>query len=109
MRLTMNSVGRATLRSIGGFRHSIGTQQRLETLGALGTVPSAVLVGDRDRLTPTPCAESIATALPGAELIVCPGAGHMLILERPDEVSAALTAVVRKARRRRPRPLSEAA
>jgi pimeloyl-ACP methyl ester carboxylesterase len=97
MRLTMSSVGRASLRSIGGFRESIGAQQRLETLAALGDVPSAVLVGDRDRLTPPKCAESIAEALPGTALTVCPGAGHMLMLERPDEVTAALAAVIARA------------
>jgi pimeloyl-ACP methyl ester carboxylesterase len=95
--ITMRGVGRASLRSIGGFRSSIGTQQRLGTLAALGDVPAAVLVGDRDRLTPPPCAESIAGALPGAELTVCPGAGHMLLLERPDEVSAALVAITERA------------
>jgi pimeloyl-ACP methyl ester carboxylesterase len=97
LRLTMSSVGRASLRSIGGFRESIGAQQRLETLAALGDVPAAVLVGDRDRLTPPPCAESIAEALPGTELTVCPGAGHMLMLERPAEVTAALAAVIARA------------
>jgi pimeloyl-ACP methyl ester carboxylesterase len=97
MRLTMSGVGRASLRSIGGFRESIGAQQRLETLATLGDVPSAVLVGDRDRLTPPKCAESIAEALPGTELTVCPGAGHMLMLERPAEVTAALASVIARA------------
>jgi pimeloyl-ACP methyl ester carboxylesterase len=99
LRVTMKSVGRTSLRSIGGFRASVGAQQRLETLAALGDVPAAVLVGDRDRLTPPPCARSIAEALPGTELTVFPGAGHMLMLERPDEVSAALVAIVRRAAR----------
>ncbi len=97
MELTMRSFGRASLRSIGGFRTAVGTQQRLDTLAELGDVPAAVLVGDRDRLTPPACARSIAAALPGAELTVFPGAGHMLPLERPTEVSAALTAIVRQA------------
>jgi pimeloyl-ACP methyl ester carboxylesterase len=97
LEITLKGVGRATLRSIGGFRASIGAQQRLETLAALGDVPSAVLVGDRDRLTPPPCAESIAAALPGTELTVCPGAGHMLMLERPFEVSAALVTIAEQA------------
>jgi pimeloyl-ACP methyl ester carboxylesterase len=109
LQITLKGVGRTTLRSIGGFRASIGAQQRLETLAALGDVPSAVLVGDRDRLTPPPCAKSIAAALPGTELTVCPGAGHMLMLERPFEVSSTLVTIAGQAmaRRRPPRPLRE--
>ena len=103
LRVTLKSVGSTSLRSIGGFRPSIGAQQRLETLATLGDVPAAVLVGDRDRLTPPPCAESIAKALPGTELTVFPGAGHMLMLERPEEVSAALIAIVRRAAESTPR------
>jgi pimeloyl-ACP methyl ester carboxylesterase len=97
LRITMSAVSRASLRSIGGFRTSIGAQQRLETLADLGGVPATVLVGERDRLTPPPCAKSIAGALPGTELTVLPGAGHMLILERPAEVSAALAALASRA------------
>ncbi|WDZ84626.1 alpha/beta fold hydrolase [Micromonospora cathayae] len=97
IRLVTSAVARATLRSIGGFRASIGTQHRLDTLTELGNVPAAALVGDRDRLTPPPCAESIAGALPTTDLTVCPGAGHMLMMERPDEVNAALLGVVRQA------------
>jgi pimeloyl-ACP methyl ester carboxylesterase len=110
LQLAMRSFGRASLRSIGGFRASIGAQQRLDTLATLGHLPAAVLVGERDRLTPPACARSIADALPGAHLTVFPGAGHMLPLERHTEVSAALTTIVEQAeaaarppkRRRRP-------
>ncbi|MET7748738.1 alpha/beta hydrolase [Micromonospora sp. NPDC005367] len=94
IRLVTSSVARASLRSIGGFRASIGTQHRLATLAELAHLPAAALVGDQDRLTPPPCAESIAAALPTAELTVCPGAGHMLMMERPDEVNSALLGVL---------------
>ncbi|MFI7597503.1 alpha/beta fold hydrolase [Actinoplanes sp. NPDC049681] len=97
LELTMSAVGRASLRSIGGFRASVGAQHRLDTLAALGDVPAAALVGDKDRLTPPACAESIADALPGTELSVLEGAGHMLMMERPGVVNAALTAVIDKA------------
>ncbi|MET8147982.1 alpha/beta fold hydrolase [Actinoplanes sp. NPDC049668] len=100
--ITMSAFGWASLRSIGGFRASVGAQQRLETLAALGDVPAAALVGDRDRLTPPPCAESIADALPGTELTVFSGAGHMLMMERPFEVSAAVLAVAARAAKRLP-------
>ncbi|SCF44271.1 alpha/beta fold hydrolase [Micromonospora mirobrigensis] len=94
IRLVTSAVARASLRSIGGFRASVGTQHRLDTLAELGRLPAAALVGDRDRLTPPPCARSIAAALPTTELTVCPGAGHMLMMERPDEVNSALLGVL---------------
>ena len=99
LEVTMSAFGRASLRSIGGFRASVGAQHRLDTLAALGDVPAAALVGDRDRLTPPPCAESIAEALTGTELTVYQGAGHMLMMERPAEVSTALLTVVQRAAR----------
>jgi pimeloyl-ACP methyl ester carboxylesterase len=103
LEITMSAFGRASLRSIGGFRASVGAQHRLDTLAALGDVPAAALVGDRDRLTPPPCAESIAEALTGTDLTVYEGAGHMLMMERPAEVSAALLAVVDRAANSMPR------
>ncbi|MEV4534622.1 alpha/beta hydrolase [Asanoa sp. NPDC049518] len=95
--VTTAAVARAQLLAIGAFRSSVGEQQRLATLAALGDLPAAALVGDQDRLTPPPCAVSIAAALPNAELTVCPGAGHMLMLERPAIVTAALAQVTRAA------------
>lgn len=96
LRLTASAVARAALVSIGGFRPSIGAQQRLDTLAALGDVPAAILVGDRDRLTPPPCAEAIAAALRSTELTILPGAGHMPMLERAELVNAALLAIARR-------------
>ncbi|WP_253290080.1 alpha/beta fold hydrolase [Verrucosispora sioxanthis] len=45
IRLVTSAVARASLRSIGGFRASIGTQHRLDTLTALAHLPAAALVG----------------------------------------------------------------
>jgi pimeloyl-ACP methyl ester carboxylesterase len=97
LRLSSSAVARASLRSIGSFRPSISAQQRLDTLAALASVPSAVLVGERDRLTPVACARGIAEALGGIEVTLCAGAGHMLMMERPDEVTAAIAEVTREA------------
>lgn len=94
IRLAAASVARVSLGAIGGFRPSVGAQRRLDTLAELPPIPTAVLVGERDRLTPPACAEAIAGALPGAEPTVYPGAGHMLMLERHAEVTAMLAATV---------------
>jgi pimeloyl-ACP methyl ester carboxylesterase len=95
--LTADMIGSARLATIGGFRPWIDEQHRVDSLAHLATLPVAVLVGARDRLTPASCAETIVGALPDAEHVICPDAGHMLPLECPDEVTGAITRVCQRA------------
>lgn len=108
VRLTLSSLVHTPFASIGGFRPAVHLHRCLETLPALRRLPVSVLVGTHDRLTPVRCAEAIADALPDAELTVLPEAGHMLSLERPAEVTAAIAGVVTAATgtRRPPAPRS---
>jgi pimeloyl-ACP methyl ester carboxylesterase len=46
-------------------------------------IPALICCGDRDRLEPVSVAQSIAEALPAAELLVMPAAGHFAIRDRP--------------------------
>jgi pimeloyl-ACP methyl ester carboxylesterase len=97
VRLTIGMIGNARLATIGGFRPWIDEQHRVDALVHMATLPAAVLVGGQDRLTPSSCAETIVKALPGAEHLICPDAGHMLPLECPDEVTAAIARVCQRA------------
>lgn len=63
-------------------------------LGALG-VPTLVIVGSADVLTPPREARRMAAAIPGAWLTTVAGGGHMLMLERPDELSRLVLDFVR--------------
>jgi pimeloyl-ACP methyl ester carboxylesterase len=54
------------------------------------TVPALVVVGEHDRVTPPAAAVELAGALPYGELTILPGAGHIAMLERPDELNRAL-------------------
>ncbi|QYF87567.1 alpha/beta fold hydrolase [Brevundimonas sp. PAMC22021] len=54
------------------------------------TVPTTVMVGDRDLLTPPDRAEEMAAAIPGARLVVIADSGHASTLEQPDAVNRAL-------------------
>jgi pimeloyl-ACP methyl ester carboxylesterase len=61
------------------------------------TVPTLVVAGDSDRLTPPAHARRIAEDLPNpAGLIVLDDTGHMSPLERPRELCDALTRLIRE-------------
>lgn len=61
------------------------------------TLPTLVIAGERDRLTPPAHARRIARELPRpAGLIELPATGHMSPLERPRELSRALAQLVRE-------------
>ena len=66
------------------------------------TVPTLVIAGDRDRLTPPAHARRIAEALPyPAGLLELPETGHMSPLERPREVARRCSASSARPRARR--------
>ena len=59
-------------------------------LPVLGRVPVTVVVAEKDRLIAPRLGIELAAGIPGARLVWVPGAGHAVILERPDEVSRAI-------------------
>ncbi|MBN1137813.1 MAG: alpha/beta fold hydrolase [Anaerolineae bacterium] len=62
--------------------------------------PTAILCGAEDRMTPPKYAAYLRDKIPGAVLHLVEGAGHMVMLEKPEEVTAILAARHDLARRR---------
>ena len=54
------------------------------------TVPTTLVLGERDMMTPAKAGKALAAALPNSRTVVLRGAGHMMMVERPDELLAAL-------------------
>ena len=53
-------------------------------------VPTTFILGERDMMTPAKAGKMLAAAMPHARTVVLPGAGHMMMIEQPDELLAAL-------------------
>lgn len=60
-------------------------------LGAIA-VPTLIVVGEQDAITPPSRSEEMARAIPAAELVVLPATGHASNLERPEAFNAAVLA-----------------
>jgi pimeloyl-ACP methyl ester carboxylesterase len=52
--------------------------------------PTLVICGTADRLTPPKYSTYLRDNIPGAQLVLVEGAGHMVMLERPEAVSQAI-------------------
>jgi len=59
-------------------------------LPVLQAVPTLIVGAERDMLTPAEHSRAMARLLPEAELLVLPKSGHLVQLEDPEEVNAAL-------------------
>lgn len=53
-------------------------------------VPTLVIVGEHDQITPPPLSTAMAAAIPDARLVIMGEAGHMTALEHPEEFAALL-------------------
>jgi pimeloyl-ACP methyl ester carboxylesterase len=80
---------RTSGRARAGFLVGMSRMDLRRALADLG-VPTTILVGTHDHLTPLPRARDLATAIPEAELRVLSGFGHMLPIEAPAEVTEAI-------------------
>jgi pimeloyl-ACP methyl ester carboxylesterase len=81
---------RTPLPVIAAFYETLLDHDEHASLEVLHPLPVTVLVGDADRLTPVSHSRRMAEALPDAELVVVPGAGHSVNLTRREVVDEAL-------------------
>jgi pimeloyl-ACP methyl ester carboxylesterase len=54
------------------------------------TAPALVITGSEDRMTPPKFGQWLAERIPGARFVLVEGAGHMVMLEKPDQVASAV-------------------
>ncbi|WP_433226189.1 alpha/beta fold hydrolase [Microtetraspora malaysiensis] len=87
---------------IGDFYATLLAHDGRAALAVLRNVPTLILVGGDDMVTPVEHSEAIAYTLPGAALVVLPRTGHNLMLERPRTVNSSLGELLRRAPGRRP-------
>ena len=63
----------------------------MEQVSAIAT-PTLVICGTADLMTPPKYAEYLHQQIKGSDLSLIPGAGHMVMLEKPEEVTRAIEA-----------------
>lgn len=82
---------------VAEFFPAFAVHDKTEALVAYDAVPALVLAGESDLITPADHSRTIAEVLPHADLVCVPGAGHLVMLERPELVNEHLVSLVERA------------
>jgi pimeloyl-ACP methyl ester carboxylesterase len=82
---------------VAAFLPTLLDHDKLAAAAVLRDIPALILVGDADLMTPIEHSRTIAAELPDAEFVVEEGAGHAVILERPEAVNGWIRDLVARA------------
>ncbi|WP_407703557.1 alpha/beta fold hydrolase [Streptomyces triticagri] len=82
---------------VAEFYPAFQDHDKAEALKHFADVPVLVLAGDQDLVTPSEHSEAIGDALPDAELVIVPDAGHLVMMEHPETVTDRLADLLTRA------------
>lgn len=89
-------INETPLETFVGYLDDLQEHEEFAAAPYLSGLPGAVLVGAKDDVTPREQADLIMQKWPDAELVEVDDAGHMLPLEVPEAVNAAIARVIEK-------------
>jgi pimeloyl-ACP methyl ester carboxylesterase len=79
---------------VADFFPSFGSLDKFDHIEVLDEVPVSIICGTADRLTSVGHSRKLHARIAGSHLLECEGAGHMVTLERHDQVNAELDQLI---------------
>jgi pimeloyl-ACP methyl ester carboxylesterase len=85
---------------LGTMHHDFVACDHFDVMDRLGEIECSALIicGEDDQLTPAKFSQFLADHIPQASLEIVPEAGHMVMLEKPEEISQSIGMFMEKTR-----------
>jgi pimeloyl-ACP methyl ester carboxylesterase len=99
VRFTAEMIAATPIAVVAEYLPTFDLHDKHEALAALDGIETLVLSGADDLLTPPEHSEEIVRRLPGAEEVLVPDAGHLVMLEHPEVVTEAIADLLDRAER----------
>jgi pimeloyl-ACP methyl ester carboxylesterase len=90
VRFVLELIQSTPIDVIARFFTVLRDHDKANTIPVFDRVPTLVLAAEKDMLLPFKHSRALADAIPSAEFVTVPDAGHVVILEHPHEVNVAL-------------------
>ncbi len=94
IRFVDDMLGATPFEVVADFFPSLTSLDKFDHVEVLGRVPVSIICGTADRITSIGHSHKLASRIPGARLVECDGAGHMVTIERHDQVNAELDQLI---------------
>ncbi len=85
---------------VADFFPSFRSLDKFDFVEVMSNAPTTVISGTADRITSIGHSRKLHSRISGSTLLECDGAGHMVLLERHDQVNAALDQLISAAAER---------
>ena len=79
------------------FLHALEVHDETAGLSSLERIPTLIVCGENDLVTPEKYSKKIAEALPDSELVIVAKAGHLVLLDKPEPINDGLLRLVKRA------------
>ncbi len=94
VRHAVDQIKHTRMPTIGRFFYAIAGHDEMDALGHFVDVPTHIIAGSSDRLIPVPYARALLDRIPGADLNVLDGIGHMTTYEATSIICDAIVGLV---------------
>jgi pimeloyl-ACP methyl ester carboxylesterase len=89
------------------FLRALEVHDETAGLRTLAKIPTLIVCGDHDLVTPAEYSKKMADELPDSELVIVGRAGHLVLLAKPEPINDGLARLVKRATRGRFAALSQ--
>jgi pimeloyl-ACP methyl ester carboxylesterase len=79
------------------FLHALQVHDETAALPTLAVIPTLIVCGDHDLVTPAEYSTKMADALPESELVIVSKSGHLVLLSKPDPINDGLVRLIKRA------------
>ena len=79
------------------FLHALEVHDETAALPTLAKIPTLIVCGEHDLVTPAEYSKKMAEALPDSELVIVARTGHLVLLDKPEPINDGLVRLVKRA------------
>lgn len=94
LRFTYQMVATTPYETVANFYPSLASMDKWSVMPVLGRVPTAIITGTADRMISMERSRKLHAKIQGSDLLECPEAGHLVLIERYEAVNEELDSLM---------------